>query len=304
MEIKTLTIIRDKQKRQVWRRAFHMWQIRPYEVAPDSEDQHTCASCATVFQGNYCPRCGQSWKVGRFSVKGAFQMFLDVWGFGNRGMFHSLRDLVLRPGYMIRDYLQGKRSAYFPPFKMFFILAALSLLVEHGFSLTADERETAKTSIPSVEQTDDRKAPKHIKELSEEEIAQRAQRAGMRIKDFFSVLKKKNPSVFSLLGLICFSLPLYFFFRHSPNIPDFRFSEFVVALVYTSNCFSIYSILAGLLHSRILDVVSLLMIFVAFHQLSGYSKKRVFGYIVATLLISCLSALILIILAMLVMAFW
>ena len=52
----------------------------------------------------------------------AFLNFLDVWGLGNRGMFRTIRDLVLRPGYMIRDYLKGMQMAYFPPFNMFFLL--------------------------------------------------------------------------------------------------------------------------------------------------------------------------------------
>ena len=61
--------------------------------------------------------------------------FLDVWGLGNRGMFRTIRDLLLRPGYMIRDYLSGMQMAYFPPFKLFFLLAALSILVTSGINI-------------------------------------------------------------------------------------------------------------------------------------------------------------------------
>ena len=50
--------------------------------------------------------------MGRFSFKKALLLFLDVWGIGNRSMFRSLRDLMFRPGYMIRGYLRGMQSAY------------------------------------------------------------------------------------------------------------------------------------------------------------------------------------------------
>ena len=73
--------------------------------------------------------------MGRFSFKKAFMLFLDVWGMGNRSMIRTIRDLMLRPGYLIRDYLSGMQSAYFPPFKLFFLLVAFSLIVEHGLSL-------------------------------------------------------------------------------------------------------------------------------------------------------------------------
>ena len=115
--------------------AFLEWQRKPYEVAPLSEVHHTCATCGTEYQGNYCPRCGQSSRIGRYSLKNAFLLFLDVWGLGNRGMFRTLRDLILRPGYMIRDYLSGMQMAYFPPFKLFFLLTALSVVIEGGFNL-------------------------------------------------------------------------------------------------------------------------------------------------------------------------
>ena len=91
---------------------FKEWEQQPHQVAPLSEDHHECATCGTHYEGNYCPRCGQSAKIGRYSFKNAILLYLDVWGLGNRGMFRSIRDLILRPGYMIRDYLRGMQMAF------------------------------------------------------------------------------------------------------------------------------------------------------------------------------------------------
>lgn len=41
-------------------------------------------------------------------------------------MFRTMRDLLWRPGYMIRDYLGGHHLSYFPPFKM---LAVLTIFI-------------------------------------------------------------------------------------------------------------------------------------------------------------------------------
>ena len=143
---KYLIYLTNKEKRTAWLRAFRMWQRRPYEVAPLKSESHVCSSCKTEFTGNYCPRCGQAAEVGRFSFKKTLMLFLDVWAIGNRSMLRSLRDLMLRPGYMIRDYLSGMRSAYFPPFKMFFLLAAFSLIVEYGFDLgLSDDKKATPT---------------------------------------------------------------------------------------------------------------------------------------------------------------
>ena len=279
---KAIHYLANKHQRAVWLRAFRLWQRRPHQVAPLSE--HNCTTCGTEYQGNYCPRCGQSASVGRFSFKKAFLLFLDVWGVGNRGMFRSIRDLILRPGYMIRDYLNGMQSAYFPPFKMFFLLTALSLVVEHGIDLGIGGNGNS-TNDSQTELTFDEEEVKADTDVSEI----KKQRFVNAIKTFISGmdgLSKKNPAIFSLLSLMLFSLPLYMFFRRSPAIPDLRYSEFFVALVYTSNMFSIYSILGDLLHFGILKTVALLMIFVLLKQFSGFSKKRVFVSLLLAMLIS------------------
>lgn len=307
--MKHLTYLKSKEKRAIWLRAFHMWQHRPYEVAPLKNETHTCASCKTVFTGNYCPRCGQAAEVGRFSFKKTVMMFLDLWAIGNRSMLRTIRDLILRPGYMIRDYISGMRSAYFPPFQMFCLLATFSLIVEQGIDLgLSDEKKvvpTEQTTAPSTEslkegldQAEDATAlivesqkadrardGKSFFQNREKVKASPVVHAIDRTITVMDKLRDMNPSVFSLLTLMLFSLPLYLFLRHSPKIPDLRFSEFAVALVYTSNAYSIFSIIGNLLGSFIIQLLAILMIFVTLKQFTGYSKKRLLGYITLSLLI-------------------
>ena len=294
-----LSIITNKRDRKIWLRSIRIWQRRPYELAPLSEATHECASCGTVYQGNFCPRCGQSSKIGRFSFKKAILLFLDVWGIGNRGMFRSIRDLMLRPGFMIRDYLRGMQSAYFPPFKMFFLLAALSFVVEHGISLSPQENEKPQEEekIAEVEEA----MKKDGFDTSSFEI--RVGKAALKLGKFINNLRKQNSSLFSLVCLLLFAAPLYIFFRHSPMIPDFRFSEFVVALVYTSNMYSIYSIIGTVLNSTIIKMIAVIMIFVALKQLSGYSKRRLLAYIFLTILMSLVVSLVLISLVVLALTY-
>ncbi len=335
---KYLTYLTNKEKRAAWLRAFRMWQRRPYEVAPLKDERHVCSSCKTEFTGNYCPRCGQAAEVGRFSFKKTLMLFLDVWAIGNRSMLRTLRDLMLRPGYMIRDYLSGMRSAYFPPFKMFFLLAAFSLIVEYGFDLgLSDDKKTTPTeqttAVPadslkeSTAQTgqtaavpadslkkDSVRQPSKAERVADKllEIGEKFEEASKDSKKMdtpivnalvytikaLNKLWEKNPAVFALLMLMLFSLPLYLFLRHSPNVPDLRYSEFVVVLVYTANVYSIYSIIGDLLGSVVIQLFAVFMIFVTLQQFSGYSKKRLLGYvtltqiIVATVLIALIALVI------------
>ena len=307
---KVLNYLKSSKKRAILWRAFHVWQLKPHEVAPLSESTHECAACGTVFKGNYCPRCGQPASVGRFSFKKAIQHFLDVWGMGNRSMFRSLRDLVLRPGYMIRDYLSGMQSAYFPPFKMFFILLTFSLIIQQGIDLDDYKTQTAKPKSESVENGKDtleialpKKDTMQNATVQKESIQNKQGHnlkrkktidihksplysIGLTFGKIMHTLLNKNPAIFAFLTLMLFSWPLYFFLRRSPNIPDLRFSEFVVTMAYTSNSFTIFSMLGNLLDLGILKIISVIMVFVTLSQFSGYKKRQILGYLLISLMIS------------------
>ena len=270
-------------------RRFKEWKLQPYQVAPLSEEQHDCATCGTHYQGNYCPRCGQSAKIGRYSFKNAFMLFLDVWGLGNRGMFRSIRDLLLRPGYMIRDYLNGMQMAYFPPFQMFFLLCALSLVVDTGLNIqgvnrmkqqkkeanelvygTNTEQEKANKIEIKVTQQPDKATTKEAEktELANEEFN--------RIAEKGSEWMEQHMSVFSLICLLVFSIPLWLLFRHGPNIPDIRLSECFVAMVYVVNMLLIFGIIPSLFcfsmkGEIIYTLLTLVLIITPLKQLFGFS---------------------------------
>ena len=270
-------------------RQFKKWQHQPHQVAPLSEEMHECATCGTHFEGNYCPRCGQSAQIGRYSFKKAFLLFLDVWGVGNRGMFRSIRDLLLRPGYMIRDYLRGMQMAYFPPFKMLFLLCTLSILVNSGMNIQGVNRfkelEEEFSITVEVDNSEEKteKTDKTDKKLTKTELEKQQKKkeflnklySGEIFKKGYSWINK-NIALVYLACLLLFSVPLFLMFRHSPATPDLRFSECFVAMIYITNMLLIYSIIFSLLWpndtaDEIFTLLILPLVIIPIKQFSGYS---------------------------------
>ena len=320
---KLVKYIPTKRHLSVWWRAFRIWQRKPHELAPMSEKSCKCACCGTEYTGNYCPRCGQASAVGRFSFRKAFALFLDVWDVNNRSVFRSIFDTMVRPGYMIRDYLNGMQAAYFSPFKLFFLLATFSLIVEKGFTFDFEKKkdtgssvdetfepnkatestvnlddilpdvvkpdEQPETIVADAQPTEDEAEQNEDADDANEEhdsmtyedlhLQTKVGKFLMNVLSVLDVMSEQNPAIFSLMLLALLSLPLFIFFRSTPSIPDLRYSEFMVAIICTSNTYSVYSIIAQLLDSDLLKLVSFIMIFVTFKQFSGYSKRRVLGYI-------------------------
>ena len=294
--------------------SFREWQQRPYQVAPLSEEAHDCPTCGTHFEGNYCPRCGQSAKIGRYSFKKAFLLFLDVWGLGNRGMFRTLRDLILRPGYMIRDYLSGMQMAYFPPFKMFFLLITLSLLVDTGLNIKGINRikQQKEQFVMGLEKADAERQDEttttdsvSLAKLSAEEKAklEKTQELANGISYSTTSLAKKmfewifqHFALFMLVGLLLVSGPLYWMFRHCPAIPDLSYSEFFVAMIFVTNMQNIYSILTSFLClSTKVEFLIYLLSIIPIRQLSGYSYwQTILRVIVALILFAVIGSVLLI----------
>ena len=246
-------------------RRFSEWQQQPHQVAPLSEVEHECPTCGTHYKGNYCPRCGQSCKIGRYSFKNALLLFLDVWGVGNRGMFRSIRDLLLRPGYMIRDYLRGMQMAYFPPFKMFFLLVTLSLVVDSGLNIEGVNRL----------QQNEGEVAEVLNETFNREEAKEPKKTDIVTEKLDKWIDDHSSATY-LIMLLLFSLPFYLLFRHCPSIPDLRLTECFVAMVYIANMLLIYDIVPLLLcfstaNEIIYNVLYLLLVIIPIKQLTGYS---------------------------------
>ena len=283
---------------------FKAWQIKPHEVGQLTADKHECATCHTEFHGNYCPRCGQKSTIGRYSFKTAFMTFLDVWGLGNRGMFRTIRDLLFRPGYMIRDYLNGMQMAYFPPFKMFFLVVAFLVLVNSGFNIKMQIIENYKEKVArdfneSLKNDDDEKTDtKTFNEvgindtinvngkpvaISKDEnsgkinINQKVfDLKSYKIIEHFINWVKDNKTVSQFLLVLVLSLPMYLFFRHNKMIPDLRYSEFFVSIVYITNLITIIQIIGNffLPGNGWIDDLAYILSIIALKQLYGYSYMR------------------------------
>ena len=244
------------------------------------EQQHCCSTCGTEYVGNYCPRCGQSSKIGRYSFKTAFLLFLDVWGLGNRGMFRTLRDLLLRPGYMIRDYLSGMQMAYFPPFKLFFLLSTLSLAVQGGLNIKGENHFKKETVTLTIDESSNASTEAVEKLTGANEKAVHVIGEAM---DFLTSF----PTLFSLFSLVFLSAFLYPFFRKCPAIPDLRYSELVVATVYMANMYSIIRVVMDFfcIDNALLSLLVLLLALLPLKQLSGYSSRKTFLYTLTAMLL-------------------
>ena len=110
---------------------FKQWQKKPYEFKLISDKVNHCNNCGNDFTGNYCPICSQKAGDGPIGWASVWQSFMDIWGLGTHSLPKTVGHLLLRPGYLISDYISGKRQVSFPPVKMLFFVAIFVVLLDY-----------------------------------------------------------------------------------------------------------------------------------------------------------------------------
>ncbi|WP_377154129.1 DUF3667 domain-containing protein [Roseateles sp. UC29_93] len=92
-----------------------------------------CANCTAPLQGAFCHRCGQAAHVHRSLAHLAEEFLHGILHFETKA-WRTVPMLLLRPGKLTREYIDGRRVRYVSPLALLLFLLFLMFLV---FSLTS-----------------------------------------------------------------------------------------------------------------------------------------------------------------------
>ena len=128
------------------------------EVSGGSPD---CLNCGTYMRGQYCAVCGQRSRSRLISlwelISDAFGDLLEI----DSRLWQTLIPLLVRPGRLTYDYLQGRRARYMPPFRMYLVLSLLFFVVaffdpREDLSLFFEPKpEVSSEEVSAVEQAEE-----------------------------------------------------------------------------------------------------------------------------------------------------
>lgn len=194
-------------------RKFRTWQKSPIQYKNKNEGVHHCANCGHEFEGNYCPICRQEAGDGRISWIWVQQSIMNLWGMDSRSMPYSLFQLLIRPGYFIRDFISGRRQVSYPPVGMLFGVAVVYVLFLQimGWGGTpAFEIPDTTTDTASVHGTEPNL---------------------FLFKTVFNWLQD-NPGWGMMATTMILILPTWVYFHHSPRHPRHTLPEGVFIQIF------------------------------------------------------------------------
>ena len=98
--------------------------------------EKNCLNCGATVIGRYCHICGQENVVTKESFWSLAKHFVfDILHFDGK-FWHTLKYLIIRPGYVARQYCEGKRNSYLHPIRMYLFTSAVFFLI--FFALKGD----------------------------------------------------------------------------------------------------------------------------------------------------------------------
>ena len=264
--------------------------------------ESNCLNCGTEVAGKFCQNCGQeNIEVKENFFHLAFHFVSDYFHFDSK-FFRSMLPLFAKPGFLTKQYWDGKRVNYIHPLRLYFfsiIVAVLctSFFYEH-YEGKVKSSVISVDSTPSKEELDSLKnVPNAAEIIREKSIAERKVAYGKISHGIDRFMHDLKYISFFLLPLYAIVFKLLYIRRKS---------FYVDHLVYTMHLQSFAMLLTGFfllipfIYAPAFDIVNGLSYFIIFvyivislrylYQQSWV--KTIFKSVIATVLVLFLMSLV------------
>ena len=91
-----------------------------------------CKNCNNHFRGNFCSNCGQSASVEKINAAYFLHDIPHSVLHIDKGFFFTLKMMLTKPGYTLRQYLKGHRVQHYRPFGFVIIMSTICTLLNKG----------------------------------------------------------------------------------------------------------------------------------------------------------------------------
>ncbi|WP_420150075.1 DUF3667 domain-containing protein [Spirosoma sp.] len=224
-----------------------------------------CPNCSADLESHFlhCPACGQTTDLPRFRIRDILDEFAQAIFSVDRGVLFLIRNLATQPGVTAREYvLEKKRRKYFNPFSFLLLILGLNLsvnvLIKPYTAAFSSRTATGQSKRPNI-------PPDQLRYVERRHQA--------------TVFIEENINVVGLAAIPLFAFIFWLCFRRS----DINYAEHLVAQVFFSSFFSLFSIVLTLtlglalkpylpFLNRTLLLFQLVYLSVAYYQFLNYSS--------------------------------
>jgi hypothetical protein len=113
----------------------------------------TCKNCGNRFEGNYCNSCSQRAKTYRITWHELAHHLPHALFHADKGLFYSIKELIVRPGHSIREFIEGKRIYHFNPLLFLILMGSFASFLFTLLHINPPNEEIELVKIESFNAT-------------------------------------------------------------------------------------------------------------------------------------------------------
>ena len=98
----------------------------------------TCLNCNYVVESRYCPNCGQENTDTRKTFHHLFVHFFEDLTHYENSFWKTIKNLLLKPASLTKEYLSGKRLSYLAPVRLYIFISFVTFFIIAVFPTNKD----------------------------------------------------------------------------------------------------------------------------------------------------------------------
>ncbi|MDN5204820.1 DUF3667 domain-containing protein [Fulvivirgaceae bacterium BMA10] len=207
--------------------------------------QKKCLTCGTDLMGMFCYQCGEKVIERKDrSILTLLEQLINAFTFADSKLLRTIKYFLFNPGFLVNEYIAGKRKRYIAPLSFFFIVNILFFIFNpiSDFNLNLYDQVNHQIGYSSW-----------AKSLVEERLEER----GITLQQYGEMYNKQSGNLSK--SLIILNVPLVALFIMLLNFRSSRF--YVDHFIFALNIFAfvlLWSMLGYVLVSSLIYTTNLL----------------------------------------------
>jgi hypothetical protein len=162
----------------------------------------TCLNCNYVVENRFCPNCGQENVDTRKTFHHLFIHFFEDLTHYENSFWKTIRNLILRPASLTKEYLSGKRMSYLAPVRLYIFISFATFLtislapdqeLENGpVQIDLNDNKIKQDSIKNIVLKENKNSLNPLKELKSLDSIQKFNPEYEKMPDFIHGIVKKS----------------------------------------------------------------------------------------------------------------
>jgi Protein of unknown function (DUF3667) len=88
-----------------------------------------CLNCGAENDSKFCKECGQSMHTHRLTVGHIMHEISHYFTHADKGLIYIIKEMFIRPGTVVEEYIAGKRKKYFNPYTFLLLCSTISAYI-------------------------------------------------------------------------------------------------------------------------------------------------------------------------------